>query len=102
MIMRLEFGSLGAGDQERYKVAMTRQYQSNASIYGTLGKDAKKSFCSGLNSAILTRSTEFVRTHPQLFEANAPPPQREPSKFADIAARTLEGFKSFELCNGPG
>ncbi|MBA8907467.1 hypothetical protein [Aminobacter ciceronei] len=64
MIMRLEFGSLGAEDQERYKAAMTRQYQSNASIYGTLGEDAKKSFCSGLNSAILTRSTAFVRTHP--------------------------------------
>lgn len=94
-IMRLEFGSLGGDGQERYKTAMTRQYQSNASIYGTLGEDAKKSFCSGLNSAILTRSAEFVRTHPQLFEAKAPPPLREP-RDADVAAGTLEGFKPFE------
>lgn len=96
MIMRLEFGSLGGEDQERYKAAMTRQYQSNASIYGTLGEDAKKTFCLGLNSAILTRSTEFVRMHPQLFEAKAPPPMREPREFADVAAGTLEGFKPFE------
>lgn len=96
MIMRLEFGSLGGEDQERYKAAMTRQYQSNVSIHETLGGDAKKSFCSGLNSAILERSAGFVRTHPHLFEAKAPAPQRTPREFADVAAGTLEGLKPFE------
>ena len=75
IIMRLEFGALEADAREQYTAAMIRQYQSNASIYGTLDGDAKRSFCRGLNSAVLHRSAEFFRKHPKLFEAKAPPPE---------------------------
>lgn len=96
IIMRLEFGSLESADKERYTAAMTRQYHSNASIYNMLGEDAQRSFCRELNSSILRRAAEFVRKHPQLFEAKAPPPRSEPRAFADVAAGTLTGLKPLE------
>jgi hypothetical protein len=96
IIRRLEFGSLGADDQEQYKAAMIRQYQSNEAIYRSLDAEAKKSFCSGLNSSMLQRSAEFVRSHPQLFETETPAPSPEPKSFVDVAAGVLDGFRPVE------
>jgi hypothetical protein len=76
-ITRLEFGSLAPEDQETYKSIMMRQYQSNTNLWSALAnKEAERAACRGLESTIIARAANFIRSHPGLFA------QKEPQKIA--------------------
>ena len=72
-IIRLEFQSLNAPNQEIYKSMVRKQHQGNVAIWNSLADArARYKFCQGLETSLESRAVEFERLHPSLFEKKIP------------------------------
>lgn len=72
IVNRLQYGALTREEQQMFRGALERQFNSNFAVYGVLDGPAQEAFCGGLDATVSAYVADFVQRHPAIFNETRP------------------------------